>query len=109
MITYWFTTHFSLFLSSSSSVVHNNRLYAKGFVAQDFNETLRGADLTSDDIFRFNRVTLTPNVPEGEHHLGFWDGITEDYGYSLFETPEWPKPAECRSIWGPTNRRYAGT
>lgn len=39
---------------------------------------------------------------------GYWDAITEDYGFTVFETPEWPKPAKCRGMWGPTNERYAG-
>ena len=47
-----------------------------------------------------------PDPPGQRTFAAYWDGITEDYGYSLFETPEWPKPAKCRSMWGPTNRQH---
>lgn len=68
---------------------------------------MRGTDVTLTD-----RDGNPPNITDAEKKkkLGnviLWDGITEDYGYSIFETPEWPKPAKCRNVWGPTNRRYA--
>ena len=68
---------------------------------------MRGTDVTLTD-----RDGNPPNITDAEKKKALdngalWDGITEDYGYSIFETPEWPKPAKCRHVWGPTNRRYA--
>ena len=74
------------------------RLYAKGFVAQDFDESMRGHGIREENMLE--------NRPRD--WTGYWDGITEDYGYTIFEAPEWPKPSKCAKNWGPTNERYAG-
>ena len=78
--------------------VVRRRLYAKGFVAQDFDEAMRGANLPEDAI----------RTDRPRSWLAYWDGITKDFGYTIFEAPEWPKPSKCAKNWGPTNERYAG-
>ena len=75
-------------------------------MAQEFDETLRGANLTE----AWHRSRVEPDGAEREPPTwsGFWDAITKDYGFTVFEAPEWPKPTKCRRMWGPTNDRYAG-
>ena len=89
---------------------HFRNLLAKGYVPQEFDETLRGADL--EEEWHEGRIGTDRGVPDVEYEApdwsGYWDGITEDYGYTVFEAPEWPKPAKCRRMWGPTNGRFAG-
>ena len=73
---------------------HFAALESSGYVPQTFRDEDRGI--------------LSQDGPDEQRFYEFTSGFdakTSETGFSHYESPEWPKPPDCKSFWGPTNAK----